>query len=339
MTPRAFVCGLSGTELTPPECAFLSEWQPAGVILFARNVETPSQAKALVSAVKHLGGEKKLIFVDQEGGRVQRLGPPHWRRYPPAATFEDLHRQDQHQARDALHVCARAIAHDLHGLGINAACAPVLDVPARGAHDIIGDRAYGSDASRVAELGAIVVRALMQGGVLPVVKHIPGHGRATADSHFELPVVNAPLSELRASDFVPFRALARAPMAMTAHVIFSAIDAASPATTSKRVVEGVIRGEIGFGGLLLTDDLSMKALSGPLVERAERSFEAGCDLALHCNGNLAEALEVARSAPVLSGTGLARLQRAVAALDPPEPFDDSLTNRILASLPISQKQA
>jgi beta-N-acetylhexosaminidase len=320
VSQRAFICGLSGLNLSLEEAAFLTAARPAGLILFARNVENPDQVRRLIAAARDAAGEKVLVLVDQEGGRVQRLCEPHWPRYPAARAFSKLGDTSRERAKEAARLCAQAMARDLHALGFNTTCAPVLDVPVPGADNVIGDRAYGVDAAAVAELGGAVAEGLLAGGILPVMKHIPGHGRAMADSHLALPVVDTPAAELERSDFAPFRALKALPMAMTAHVVFTAIDANAPATVSAKAVQEVIRGSIGFEGLLMTDDLSMQALSGSLGERVAASLAAGCDVALHCNGNMEEMTAVAAAAPVLGGLACARFERALAALREPEPF-------------------
>ena len=257
-----------------------------------------------------------LVLIDQEGGRVQRLRPPHWRAYPPAARFGDLFARDPLAALRAVRAVSWLLASELGALGINADALPVLDVPVEGAHDIIGDRAYARDPGTAALLARAAVAGLAAAGVAPVIKHIPGHGRARADSHQELPVVDAPLGALRTHDFLPFAALADAPMAMTAHVIYAAIDAANPATTSPRVIADIIRGEMGFDGLLMSDDLNMQALSGPLAARAEAALNAGCDVVLHCSGILEEMREVAGVCPALTGRALKRAEAVMAFTRP-----------------------
>ena len=323
MCRRAFICGLSGLALTPAERDFLGETRPAGLILFARNVESPDQVRRLIADAKAAAGGdgRMLVMVDQEGGRVQRLREPHWPRYPAARAFAHLRRADREKAREAAYLCARLMAHDLHELGFNTTCAPVLDVPVPGADNIIGDRAYAEETHAVIELAGAVAEGLIASGILPVMKHIPGHGRAMADSHLALPVVDTPLPELDAHDFVTFRALRRLPVAMTAHVVFTAVDPSAPVTTSGKAIAEVIRGAIGFDGLLMSDDLSMRALSGTLDERARASFAAGCDLALHCNGNLEEMVAVAQVAPYLEGVALQRFDAALAHLREPQAFD------------------
>jgi beta-N-acetylhexosaminidase len=317
MSARAFIAGCSGLELTADERAFFREADPFGFILFRRNVAEPDQVRALTAALREAVGREAPILIDQEGGRVQRLGPPNWPRYPAGGGYGRLSPEDPARRRYLAWSGARLIAHDLRALGIDVDCLPVLDVPAPGSHSIVGDRAYGDEPALVAELGRAAAEGLMAGGVLPVVKHIPGHGRAESDSHESLPRVSASLEELRARDFPPFRDLADMPIGMTAHVVFAAIDPERPATISPVVIERIIRGEIGFDGLLMTDDLSMRALSGSFRDRAEAAIAAGCDLALHCNGVMAEMAAVAEGAPRLAGPALARADRALARLAAP----------------------
>jgi beta-N-acetylhexosaminidase len=320
---RAFICGLSGHTLTLAEKDFLAGMRPAGIILFGRNVAHPEQVRRLLEEARTAAGGPMLVLVDQEGGRVQRLSEPHWPRYPVARAFSHLRRKDRKRASDAANLCARLMAQDLRALGFNTTCAPVLDVPVPGADNVIGDRAYDEDADAVAELGGAVAYGLLAGGILPVIKHAPGHGRAMADSHLGLPVVNTPLDELKRTDFAPFRALRHLPMAMTAHVVFTAIDPGAPVTVSKKAIGEVIRGFIGFEGLLMTDDLSMRALSGSLEERTRASLEAGCDLALHCNGSMDEMIAVGGAAPCLSGKAQSRFEAALGMLREPEPFEQA----------------
>jgi beta-N-acetylhexosaminidase len=317
----AFITGLSGPELTADERAFLREAAPAGLILFARNCETPEQVARLVGAAREAIGSDCLVLIDQEGGRVRRLRPPHWRDLPSAAAIAAGFASDPDAAcHDALLV-ARLTALDLRAVGIDTNCAPVLDLVVPGAHAIIGDRAYGSSVDTVAALGRAVAQGLMAGGVVPVVKHIPGHGRALADSHLELPRVDATRADLEATDFVPFRALSDMPAAMTAHVVYSAIDPVAPASTSRLVTAEVIRGSIGFTGLLMSDDIGMKALSGDFESRAEAVIAAGSDLILHCSGNLDEMVRVAAGAPRLSGPGMVRFRHALAVTSEAHAFD------------------
>lgn len=312
---RAFVTGLSGETLTDEERRFVRDARPAGLILFARNCRAAEQIRTLVADFKDAtGDDRMLVLIDQEGGRVQRLKPPLARMLPPARAFAIMYAAAPEAAVRAAHAVSRLAASELTALGINTNCAPVLDVPCEGAHDVIGDRAFGREPATVIALGRAVADGLLAGGVLPVVKHVPGHGRAGADSHHDLPVVAAAAAELERTDFVPFRALADLPAAMTAHVVFSAIDAEAPASVSRSVTQTVIREAIGFDGLLMSDDLSMRALTGTMRSRAEAVIRAGSDLALHCSGNLAEMREVVEGVPVLAGDALRRLERARGAI-------------------------
>ena len=325
MAVGAFICGCSGTELSGAEIEFLRSAKPWGFILFKRNCETPEQIRALTSAFRAAVGRRDApVLIDQEGGRVQRLGPPLWRRYPTAAAYGRLHAAEPLRALRAAWLVTRLLAEDLHQVGITVDCLPVLDIPQPGSHDIIGDRAYAREVAVASLLARSAMQGLMAGGVLPVIKHIPGHGRATADSHLSLPVVEVSRSELERTDFPPFAALCDAPMAMTAHVVYTAIDPDRPATLSDSLIESVIRHEIGFDGLLMSDDLSMRALSGSLHERTRDALAAGCDVALHCNGNLDEMREVTAAAGPLRGPALARARRALKALTPPRDFDRGL---------------
>jgi beta-N-acetylhexosaminidase len=323
VTIRAAILGCSGPILTAEERAFFRQVNPWGFILFKRNVETPDQVRALVDALRDTTGRVGApVLIDQEGGRVQRLGPPHWGRYPPGRAYGDLKGNDPLLRREVTRLGARLMAHDLAALGVNVDCVPVLDVPDPAGHEIIGDRAYGRTPDEVALLGRAAAEGLIAGGVLPVIKHIPGHGRAMSDSHLELPVVQAGFDDLDTRDFAPFRVLSDMPMAMTAHVIYAAIDARRPATTSKTVMRRVVRGAIGFDGLVMSDDLSMKALSGDFTERARASRAAGCDVVLHCNGDMAEMQAVVAGAGDLTGRAAARARAALARLArAPEPFD------------------
>ncbi len=333
--PRAFVCGCRGLALGADERAFLREADPLGVILFKRNIEGPDQVRALTAEIRSaLGRDEAMVLVDQEGGRVQRLAAPHWRRHPAAARFAAV--ADTAARIAAVRLGARLLAAELRAVGINVDCMPVLDVPVAGAHDIIGDRAYARDPSLVTTLGRAAADGLLDGGVLPVMKHVPGHGRAAADSHMALPVVEASRDELEASDFEPFRRNRDLPAAMTAHVVYAAIDPERPATISPVVIRDVVRGAIGFDGLLFSDDLSMKALQGSFRDKATRLFAAGVDVALHCNGERAEAEEVAAVAPVLAEAAAIRVERARAALRRPQAdFDRAaaadILDRVLAA--------
>ena len=321
--PRAVVFGLAGPTLKPDERHFFRAADPLGFILFARNIETPDQVRALVAGLRDsIGRADAPILIDQEGGRVQRLGPPHWRVAPPAARFGDLYARDPAGAIEAVRLNHRLIAADLAALGITLDCAPVLDVPVLGAHDVIGDRAFARDPAVVAHLGRAAVIGLLAGGVIPVVKHIPGHGRAFADSHQELPKVDVPQAALAASDFIPFKALAGVPWAMTAHVLYAALDPALPATQSTAVIEGVIRGAIRFAGVLVSDDLGMSALSGNFRARAETCLNAGCDVVLHGSGERAEMEAVAEGSSPLSEAAAGRVAAAESRRQKSlEPFD------------------
>ena len=322
MQSRAFITGVSGPKLTAAEREFIRFERPWGFILFKRNIETPQQVALLVQELRRcVDVPDAPILIDQEGGRVQRLGPPHWPVYPPGALFGALYDVDPALGLSAARLSARLIAADLGDLGISADCLPLADVPVAGADAVIGNRAYGTEPEKVAAIARAVTVGLEQGGILPVLKHIPGHGRATADSHFGLPVVNNSKKELERTDFAAFQPLADLPMAMTAHVVFSALDPAHPATTSATIIEQVIRGVIGFQGLLMSDDVSMNALAGSIAERTRAIFSAGCDVVLHCNGKLDEMREVAAETPELSGKALDRAKRALASRRAPQPFD------------------
>lgn len=319
---HACILGCSGPTLTAFEKAFFRDAAPWGFILFQRNIEGPDQVRALTAELREAVGRDAPILVDQEGGRVQRLGAPHWRAFPAGRTYGRVGRGTALSRQAATWYGARLIAHDLLAVGINVDCLPVLDVPVPGAHAVIGDRAYGDDPDTVSCLGRAAAEGLMAGGVLPVMKHVPGHGRALADSHLALPVVEASRAELDARDFEPFRRNADLPVAMTAHVVYRALDPERPATTSPQVIAEVVRGAIGFGGLLLSDDLSMNALEGSMRERAAAALGAGCDIALHCNGDPDEMRAVAEAAPGLSGGALGRAEAALGRIRcTPEPLD------------------
>jgi beta-N-acetylhexosaminidase len=317
----AFITALAGTELSAAEVAVLRDAKPSGIILFARNVATPEQVRRLVGAARDAVGSDILVLIDQEGGRVRRLMPPHWRELPAAAAYGRLYARDPENACRSARLAARLTAAELRAVGINTNCAPVVDVPAKGSHDIIGDRAYGQAVKQVIALGRAVAEGYMAGGVLPVIKHMPGHGRATKDSHLELPVVTASRSALARTDFAAFRALADMPAAMTAHVVFTAIDKEDPASTSGRVTREIMRDAIGFDGLLMSDDLGMKALSGRMGARAKAVIKAGSDLALVCSGDIADTETVAKAVPRLAEASLERFRRASAIFRQQEPFD------------------
>jgi beta-N-acetylhexosaminidase len=332
MAPRAFIAGLSGLTLTADERAFLRKARPWGLILFKRNIEDPAQVAGLVDEALHELGAPAPVLVDQEGGRVQRLGPPHWPAYPPGAAYGRLYDRDPAAGLAAARLGARLIAADLAELRIGVDCLPLADVPVAGADQVIGDRAYGETPGKVAAIAAAIAEGLAEGGVLPVLKHIPGHGRANADSHRALPVVHADRATLEKTDFAAFHPLKKLPLGMTAHVVFKAIDPVHPATTSATMIREVIRGFIGFDGLLMGDDISMGALSGSIAERARASLKAGCDLVLHCNGKIDEMREVAAEAPELSGQTARRAAAALAARKPALAIDLAAARRTFAAM-------
>src|SRR3984885_4005768 len=333
MSTRAFITGISGPELSAAEREFIRSERPWGFILFKRNVEAPAQVAQLVRELRETAENSDApVLIDQEGGRVQRMGPPNWPIYPPGAVFGALYDIDRALGLSAARLSNRLIAADLYETGISVDCLPLADVPVAGADAVIGNRAYGTEPVKVAAIARAVTDGLEQGGILPVLKHIPGHGRANADSHLRLPTVDTPLKELERSDFAAFRPLADLPMAMTAHVVFSALDPVHPATTSATIINQVIRGVIGFQGLLMSDDVSMNALSGSIAERTRAAFLAGCDMVLHCNGDLAEMREVAAETPELSGKALQRASRALASRGAPQPFDKALARAELEAM-------
>jgi beta-N-acetylhexosaminidase len=311
-----------------------ADCDPLGFILFARNCVEPGQIRDLTAGLRDCVGRVDApILIDQEGGRIQRLSPPHWRAAPPAAAFGALALIDRVAAREAVRLNAQLLAAELLALGVDVDCAPVLDVPVAGAHGIIGNRAFAGDPDLVGDLGRAACEGFIAGGVAPVIKHIPGHGRARSDSHLELPVIEAPLATLVATDFVPFAVNADAPYAMTAHVVFTALDATLPITFSKSAIDAVIRKQIGFGGFLFSDDVGMRALSGNFASRASRALAAGCDGVLHCSGDFAEMKEIAASIPALTATAQARFAKARAMTAKPASFDSrTALNRLDALL-------
>ncbi|MFZ4761699.1 MAG: beta-N-acetylhexosaminidase [Alphaproteobacteria bacterium] len=304
------ITGCASTQLTEAEKKLFAAHPPAGFILFRRNCESPAQIKALVKELKAISHDQCLIFIDQEGGRVARLTPPHFPVFPAMKIFGDLYQlQPEHAVRAAfLNGCL--LGAMLHDLGITANCAPVADLALAGYHDIIGDRGFGADVQQCAELGRALAYGLLSAGILPVIKHIPGHGRAHADSHIELPEISEPLELLEQTDFAVFRQLADFPMAMAAHVRFLAVDN-QPASTSHPVISGIIRDTMGFNGLLMADDINMKALEGTLVMRALATLEAGCDVTLHCSGEFAEMAQILPALPPITPEAAARWQKAV----------------------------
>lgn len=338
MSATAAIYGLEGLTLSGEEKAFFRDADPWGFILFARNVDNVKQLSRLTMSLRDCVGRDAPVFIDQEGGRVARLRPPTWRKAPPAQVFGDMFLREPEAAIEACTLNHRLLAHELRAIGVDVDCAPVLDLRVAGADAIIGDRAFGDHPEPIIALGRAAMDGLMAGGVAPIVKHIPGHGRADADSHLELPRVNEEHGLLSETDFAPFKGLSDAPMAMTAHIVYADIDPERPATTSDTVVNDIIRGEIGFDGLLMTDDLSMKALTGTFRERGEASIKAGCDLLLHCNGDMREMLQVAEAAPAFAGKALDRAEKAEKARDNIESFDaadgESRLNRLLEQISV-----
>lgn len=333
MTAGATILGCASARLSEDERRFFASADPLGFILFSRNIESPDQVRALVDELRETVGRGDApVLIDQEGGRVARLGPPFWYRAPAAAVLAGIHAEDPDRGAEALKLSTQLVAADLLDLGIDVDCAPVADLAIAGAHDVIGDRAYGATPDRAASLGRIVARTLLEAGVIPVVKHIPGHGRALADSHRELPVVDAPVDLLRRTDFAPFSALADLPWAMTAHVVYEALDATAPATLSELMVSTIIRTQIGFQGLLLSDDLSMQALEGPFDRRARQCRIAGCDIALHCNGDMEEMIQVVEGAGHMDDAGLNRVEAGRAMLGTLADFDREAARARVAAL-------
>lgn len=322
MIHKSFIAGCSGPTLTAEERALFRAERPWGFILFGRNCVDADQIRALCAELGDVVGAQRVpIFIDQEGGRVRRLRPPLVADYPAAQIFGTLYARSPEDGLRAAWLGARLIGADLASIGVTGNCVPMVDVRQDYADDIIGDRAYGTEPDQVAAIGRAIAEATLESGVLPILKHIPGHGRARLDSHHALPVVEAPLDDLRRVDFAPFRALRDLPLAMTAHIVYSAVDAERPATQSPRLIEQVIRGEIGFCGALMSDDVSMGALTGTMAERTTGALDAGCDLVLHCNGRFAEMRAVAEAARPLCGDALARTEAARAVLRPAAPCD------------------
>lgn len=327
------VLGCAGVALDDGERRFMADADPAGFILFTRNCGNPAQTRALIASLREsVGRPDAPVLIDQEGGRVVRLDPPHWRVPPAPALFGALAEIDESAGARAAWLNARLVAAELHALGITVNCVPVLDLRVAGASKVVGDRALGADPGLVACLGRAITDGLRAGGIVPAVKHLPGHGRATADSHAVLPQVDAPLDALRARDFVPFRSLNDMPVGLTAHVCYPALDPERPATLSAKVIGDAVRGDIGFDGLLVSDDLSMGALTGSVGARAAAALAAGCDLALHCNGKRHEMEDVTASVPTLAGRALERFERMLAARQAPDAFDAAEGQRELDAL-------
>ena len=322
---RAVISGCEGHSLSKAEYHFFRETQPWGLILFQRNCGSSEQIKSLTASFRDAVGRKDApVLIDQEGGRVQRMGPsanPEWRKYPSAARLGELYRKCPIHGLRAARNIGRLMAEDLEKVGITVDCLPVLDVPQPGSHAVISDRAYDAAPEVILNLARAHVAGFIEGGILPVMKHVPGHGRATVDSHKELPRVSADRAELEALDFRTFAGFADCPMAMSAHVVFEAIDPQNPATQSKRVIRDVIRKQLGFNGLLMTDDLSMKALGGSFREKVTKALEAGCDVVLHCNGVMSEMEQVADAAIPLAGKAMARAKAALKQRRKPQKYD------------------
>ena len=332
MPQSAFITGLAELTVSANERAFLREARPWGLIIFKRNVNSLTQIAELIASFRDTVGWEAPVLVDQEGGRVQRLGPPHWPAYPAGARYGELYDLEPAAGLAAARLAGHLIASDLRPLGIDVDCLPLADVPVAGSDAVIGDRAYGATPAKVAAIAGAIAHGLQMGGVLPVLKHLPGHGRAKADSHHGLPVVDTDRETLEKTDFAAFRPLAGLPLGMTAHVVFSSIDPVAPATTSVTMVREVIRGFIGFQGLLMSDDVSMNALSGTIAERSRAAFAAGCDVVLHCNGNLGEMAAVAGEAPVLEGIPGKRAETALAQRKAPEEFDVEAARKIFTQM-------
>ncbi len=320
--PLAVIFGCAGTTLSAAEKRFFRDADPLGFILFARNVDNPDQVRALVSDLRAcIGRDDAPVLIDQEGGRVARLRPPHWRGVPAPGVFSDLHSANPQAGLEAARLNARLIADDLYDLGIDVDCLPVLDVPQPDSHEFLRGRAAGHDVEQSIALGRATCEGLLTGAVMPVLKHIPGHGRATADSHHDLPRVEVSRADLEAIDFAPFRALRDIAWAMSAHVLYSALDATQPASTSALVIEQVIRGDMDYDGFLVSDDIGMNALSGDMGQRASACLNAGSDAVLHCNGDMDEMIMTAHAVRPLDDAACARLARGRAAIGAPQPFD------------------
>lgn len=319
MSMQAVIFGVAGPKLTAAEKAFFRDVNPWGFILFSRNIERPEQVRRLCSELRSVVGRDCLIFIDQEGGRVRRLRPPHWRNYPAASKFAQLPVTPDLQKRAAF-LSHRLIADDLRKLGITADCAPVLDLPQKGADPIISDRAFADNVADVVAFAHAAMAGLMMGGVVPVVKHIPGHGRAKVDSHKALPKIDSTRQTLEKTDYLPFRMLDQAPMAMTAHAVYT-YNSRSAVTVSRKSMTEIVRATLGYDGLVMTDDLNMKALNGSLTKRTERSLQAGCDIALQCSGKMADMVKVANGAKALEGRALSRAKIAQRCADHMTPFD------------------
>ncbi len=308
---KPVLLGCAGTKLTDEEASFFASANPFGFILFARNVQTPEQVRALTASLRRaVGREDAPVFVDQEGGRVARLRPPHWPSQPAAGDIGNLYAQDKKAGREAMRVQAETTARFLREVGIDGNCAPVLDLSVSGASPIMGDRTLSADPEAVAELGRIAVQTYLANGVMPVIKHMPGHGRVKVDPHEVLPFVDTEAQILEAWDFVPFRLLNDAPIGMNCHVVFRELDPQNPVSLSRRVHDKILRGKIGFKGLIFSDDLAMKALDLPLAERGKRALEAGADVVLYCPGVLEDSRAFCEPLPDMGGKALRKWAEA-----------------------------
>ena len=340
MDSKAFTAGCSGYSLTADEIAFFRDEKPWGFILFLYNIDEPSQVQDLCASFRDaVGNPDAPILIDEEGGRVQRLRPPHWQNYPSAAALADIYKDNPEDGERAVWLMSRLLAFDLLKLGITINCLPVLDVQLPSGHDSIGDRSYGRDPQMVTKLGRAACDGLLAGGVMPVIKHMPGQGRSKLDSHLELPLVEATLAELEASDFIPFKALSDISMAMTAHIVYQDLDPIYPATTSSMIISQIIREKIGFDGLLMSDDVSMNALSGDCGERSKSVFDAGCDVVLHCNGKMDEMQMVAENSPELSGKSLERATKAMKGVGQCDASEEQALRAEFTELTTKIKQA
>ena len=333
MTLKAFITGVAGEQLLDEEKSFLKEARPCGLILFDRNISDKEQLKRLIGDYKEaVGSDTQFILIDQEGGRIQRMRAPHWKKWPAGARYGELYKTDPGAAVLAAKLVYRMMMNELLEVGINVDCVPLLDIPVAGAHDIIGDRALSSDLQTIIELGRAVAKGCLEGGVLPVIKHIPGHGRATADSHINLPTIEESRQELEKSDFQTFRALNDLPLAMTGHLLMTDLDPEHNVSVSKSIITDVIRDWIGFDGLLMSDDLSMEALSGTIGERGRDVVAAGCDVALYCKGVFSQMVDVAACVPDLDGRAKQRFDAAFAQIKIPQPYDTEQAQALLAQL-------
>jgi beta-N-acetylhexosaminidase len=333
MTLKAFITGVAGPHLLEEEKAFLKEVRPCGLILFDRNIQDKIQLRRLIDDyLEAVGTDRQFVLIDQEGGRIQRMRQPHWKKWPAGARYGELYQKDRQAAILAAELVYRMMTCELVEVGINVNCVPLLDVPVAGAHDIIGDRALSVDLEAIVELGRAVARGNLAGGVLPVIKHIPGHGRATFDSHVRLPEINTSRAELEMSDFLTFKALNDLPLAMTGHLLMTDIDPRYNVSVSKTIISRVIRGWIGFEGLLMSDDLSMEALEGTIGQRGREVVEAGCDVALYCKGVFSHMVDVAASVPDLEGKARQRFDDAISRIKEPQPYDLQQARALLSQL-------